>query len=436
VKNTPYSFYPFSNSPFILSFQYRKEELILNNLLLRYNKPIIIRLWGELLTRTTESMLALIMIIYVNKMLNGNIIITMLIFGLQPLSDIIFTLIAGGVTDKYGRKKIMLLGLLLQGVAIGSFVFAQSVFIFALLYVINGVGRSLYIPAQRAQIADLTKQKQQAEIFALLHTMAAIGSVIGPIIGAIFYQTHPEYLFIMQSITLMVYAVVVWTQLPETAPVLTTPKQKFEVSSPKQFVHKHYAVLGLMISTIPISFFYAQTETNYRIFAKDIFPDFVFMLAFISTCKAIMEIILQIFLVKWSERFSMAKIILISYTCFTIAAIGYGFSATILSLFFTLLFLVIGESIAFNHLLRFVSEIAPTDKRGLYFSIYGLHWDISRTCGPVIGAVLLSKLNGSMLFYICACFLIIGGIIQALFVQNLERNKIKKDISEHTPHVL
>ncbi|HHK5551074.1 MFS transporter [Bacillus anthracis] len=408
----------------------------MNNLILRYNKPIIIRLCGELLTRTTESMLALIMIIYVNKMLNGNIIITMLIFGLQPLSDIVFTLIAGGVTDKYGRKKIMLLGLLLQGVAIGSFVFAQSVFIFALLYVINGVGRSLYIPAQRAQIADLTKQKQQAEIFALLHTMAAIGSVIGPIIGTIFYRTHPEYLFIMQSITLMIYAVVVWTQLPETAPALTTPKQKLEVTSPKQFVHKHYAVLGLMISTIPISFFYAQTETNYRIFAKDIFPDFVFILAFISTCKAIMEIILQIFLVKWSERFSMAKIILISYTCFTIAAIGYGFSATISSLFFTLLFLVIGESIALNHLLRFVSEITPTHKRGLYFSIYGLHWDISRTCGPVLGAVLLSQLNGSMLFYICACFLVVGGIIQAMFIQNIERNKMKKDLSEHTTHIL
>ena len=105
MKNSPYSFYPFSNSPFILSFQYRKEELILNYLLLRYNKPIFIRLCGELLTRTTESMLALIMIIYVNKMLNGNVIITMLIFGLQPLSDILFTL-AGGITDKYGRKRL------------------------------------------------------------------------------------------------------------------------------------------------------------------------------------------------------------------------------------------------------------------------------------------------------------------------------------------
>lgn len=412
----------------------------MNHLLLRYNKPIIIRLGGELLTRTTESMLALIMIIYVNKMLNGNIMITMLIFGLQPLSDIVFTLIAGGITDKYGRKKIMLLGLLLQGVAIGSFVFAQSVFIFALLYVINGIGRSLYIPAQRAQIADLTKQGQQAEIFALLQTMGAIGTVIGPLIGAVFYNTHPEYLFIMQSITLMVYAVVVWTQLPETAPAITMPEQKLEVSSPKQFVRNHSAVIGLMVSTLPISFFYAQTETNYRIFAEDVFPNFIFILAFISTCRAIMEIILQIFLVKWSERFSMAKIIIISYTCYIVAAIGYGLSATIVSLFFTLLFLVIGESIALNHLLRFVSEIAPSDKRGLYFSIYGLHWDVSRTCGPVIGAVLLSKLNGSMLFYSCACFLMIGGIIQALFVQNLERKKrrkdIQKDVLEHPHHIL
>ncbi|MCU5224387.1 MDR family MFS transporter [Bacillus tropicus] len=408
----------------------------MNNLLLRYNKPIIIRLCGELLTRTTESMLALIMIIYVNKMLNGNIMITMLIFGLQPLSDIVFTLIAGGITDKYGRKKIMLLGLLLQGVAIGSFIFAQSVFIFALLYIINGIGRSLYIPAQRAQIADLTKQGQQAEIFALLHTMAAIGSVIGPLIGSIFYRTHPEYVFTVQSIALIVYAIVIWTQLQETAPAMTKPTQKLEVSTPKQFVHKHYAVLGLMITTLPISFFYAQTETNYLIFVKLTHLDFERILVFITTCKAIMEITLQVFLVKWSERFSMTKIIVISYACYTIAAIGYGFSATISSLFFTLLFLVIGESIALNYLLRFVSEIAPSDKRGLYFSIYGLHWDISRTCGPVLGAVLLSKLNGSILFYICACFLIAGGIMQALFIQNIERNKIKKDISEHTPHVL
>ena len=124
-----------------------------------------------------------------------------------------------------------------------------------------------------------------------------------------------------------------------------------------------------------------------------------------------MEIFLQVFLVKWSERFSMAKIILISYTCYTIAAIGYGFQQQSRHYFYITLF-----SHWWKHRFKPFTSICfrnrPTDKRGLYFSIYGLHWDISRTCGPVLGAVLLSKLNGSMLFYICACFLIIGALFK------------------------
>ncbi|AIK38822.1 MFS transporter [Bacillus pseudomycoides] len=398
----------------------------MNHLIKRYNKPIRIRLLGELLTRTTEAMLAIIFIVHVNKALEGNVIMTMLLFGLQPLSDIVFTIIAGGVTDRYGRKKIMLLGLFVQAIAIGGFVFAESVLFFALLYVMNGIGRSLYIPAQRAQIADLTEQKQQAEIFAVLQTVGAIGAVIGPFIGAFFYNSHPEYLFVIQAVTLLLYAILVWTQLPETAPIIQTNEKSAQVTTRTQFIFKHYAIFGLMISTLPISFFYAQTETNYRVFAEDIFPNFLFVLAFISTCKAVMEIILQVGLVKWSERFSMPKIIVISYICYTFAAIGYGYSTTLWSLFFTLLFLTIGESIALNHLLRFVSRIAPSHKRGLYFSIYGIHWDISRTCGPAIGAVILSHVNGSTLFYICACLLIIGGIIQTYFVYSVERNKSKE----------
>ncbi|WP_026591057.1 MDR family MFS transporter [Bacillus sp. UNC437CL72CviS29] len=398
----------------------------MKTLIKRYSKPIWIRLLGELLTRTTEAMLAIIFIVHVNKALEGNVVLTMLLFGLQPLSDIIFTIIAGGVTDKYGRKKIMLLGLFIQAIAIGGFVFAASVPFFALLYVMNGVGRSLYIPAQRAQIADLTAPEQQAEIFAVLQSVGAVGAVIGPFISAFIYNSHPEYLFIIQAMALLLYAILVWTQLPETAPIIQTAQKSTQVTTKKEFIFKHYAVFGLMISTLPISFFYAQTETNYRVFAENIFPNFLFVLAFISTCRAIMEIILQVGLVKWSERFSMPKIIMISYVFYTLAAIGYGYSTTLWSLFFTLLFLTIGESIALNHLLRFVSGIAPSHMRGLYFSIYGIHWDISRTCGPVIGAMVLGYVNGSTLFYICACLLIIGGIIQTYFVSSVERNKSKE----------
>ena len=82
--------------------------------------------------------------------------------------------------------------------------------------------------------------------------MGAIGSVVGPLIGASFYNTHPEYLFIVQSVTLTIYALLF--QLPETVPPISMSKQTVEASSPKQFIFKHYAIFGLMVSTLPISF--------------------------------------------------------------------------------------------------------------------------------------------------------------------------------------
>ncbi len=99
--------------------------------------------------------------------------------------------------------------------------------------------------------------------------MGAIGSVVGPLIGASFYNTHPEYLFIVQSVTLTIYAVVVWTQLPETVPPISKSKQTVEASSPKAICFLNitpYSVLWFL--HFLLAFFYAQTETNYRIFCR------------------------------------------------------------------------------------------------------------------------------------------------------------------------
>lgn len=394
----------------------------------RYSKPIWIRLFGELLTSITGAMLTLIFIIYVNKALNGNALFTMLLFGLQPLSEIIFTLFGGSITDRYGRKKIILTGLLLQACAMTGFIFAESVILFALFYIMNGLGRSLYIPAQRAQIADVTEKEKQAEVFALIQTVGAVGAIIGPALGYLFYNDNPIILFILEATALFLYSILVWAQLPETAPLLQHDEQRTTPTNWRNFLSQHFSVFGLMIFMLPISFFYAQIETNYRIYAeKELFTNFMFVFTFMASCKGIMEIVLQVGVVKWAEKFSMQKIIVISYVCYTIAAMGYGYSHTLWLLFFTILILTIGESIALNHLLRFVSELAPEHMRGIYFSIYGTHWDISRMLGPAAGALLLQHFSGSFLFNICAVFLIIGGTCQYLFITYiLKQDKAKR----------
>lgn len=79
----------------------------------RYSTPVWIRFIGELLTSTTGAMLAPFLIIYLHDKLNGNVLLPMIIIGLQPLSNIFVTILGGGITDRFGRKSIILIALFL-----------------------------------------------------------------------------------------------------------------------------------------------------------------------------------------------------------------------------------------------------------------------------------------------------------------------------------
>ncbi|MFD3448880.1 MDR family MFS transporter [Microbacteriaceae bacterium 4G12] len=388
----------------------------------RYSKPVWIGFFGTCLTSITGAMLAPFFMIYIYEQLHGNVLLSMAIISLQPLSEIVITIVAGSVTDRYGRKSIILIGLFIQVISMAGFIWAHSAFMLATLYVLNGIGRSLYIPAHRAQIADTTAEKQQSEVFAIINTLYAIGSSVGPALGYIVYAYNPASIFLFESIALFMYFLVVWIKMPETFPLPIQNKHK-EYTKTKwyQSIWDDYFVIGFMICSLPISFFYAQTETNYRIYLEDLFPNYLIVLSTLATAKAIITILFQIALTKWSEAFSMRKLIIITYTVYVVAALSYGYFANVVILIIMQLFLTIGESVGLNHFLRFVSKLAPVHKRGRYFAIYGTHWDLSRTIGPVLGGTILLHYGGNILFYFSALLLILGGFAQFFFVRHIER---------------
>ncbi|WP_456272177.1 MDR family MFS transporter [Bacillus sp. AK031] len=394
-------------------------------LLKRYPTVVWIRVLGEMLTSVTGSMLAPFLIIYLYDKLDGNVLLPMIIVGLQPLAEILFTIAGGGLTDRLGRKKIILFGLLMQSAAMAGFIFAESVWFFALFYVLNGMGRAVYIPAQRAQIADSTDDSIRSEVFALINTVASTGMALGPVIGYFVYTQDPALMFGLQASTLALYSALVYFKLPETVPVETSESEGAQKGfSLKAFTTSHRYVLGLMAFSLPISFFYAQTETNYRIYLEDIFPDFLAVLTILASVKAVMSILLEIPLVRWSNRYSFGKIIVISYSLYLIAAVSHGFSASLTLLIFTQLMLTIAESLGLNRFLTHISQIAPANKRGLYFSIYGTHWDLSRMAGPFLGGLVLVEWGGAALFLLSASLLLLGGVAQFILNENAEKSKL------------
>ncbi|REK61687.1 MAG: MFS transporter [Brevibacillus sp.] len=396
------------------------------SLFTRYPTTVWVRLFGELVTQLSLSMITPFLILYLNEQAGSSVPLTMLVIGLQPASEIALTLIAGGVTDRYGRKSVMLVALGLQALAMLGMAFAHSLAAFAILYMINGAGRSLFIPAARALLADTVPHKLQSEAFALLNTASYIGAAAGPLVGVLIYQSDPSLAFQLTAFSLVLYAACVWWKIPASAPEESssarTPSPAFAGDLPAPAArHTIRPALHLMLLAMPISLFYAQTETNLQLHLKNTFTDYLELLAMLASTKAAASIFLEFWLVKWTQRVSPRILITGSYVCFAAVSAAYAQSDSAAVLLAIQLVLILGESVGLNHLLTLVARIAPPSMRGRYFAITGLHWDISRAAGPYLGSLVLIHFGGAWLFGASAVLLLIGALAQYLYLQRMEK---------------
>ncbi|QJC95591.1 Putative permease [Bacillus mojavensis] len=395
--------------------------LLFQSMKSRYTAPVWLRFFGEMLTSLTGAMMGPFMVLYLHEQLNGSVMLPMLIISLQPFADICLTLIAGRVTDQLGRRTAILTALLLQTAAMAGFVFAHDAYFFAFLYILNGIGRSLYIPASRAQIAESTPESRRSEVFAVINAIYSAGLTAGPLLGLLLYAHDPVWIFALDAAALFVYFLIAAFKLPETKPLKADHPAALSV----RFT-RYRPVLILLLLSLPISMLYAQTETTYRLFSKSMFPDYLSMLAIYSAAKALLSFVLQVPLVKWTEKFSMKTILLITYISYSLAAAGFAFSTSLTLLMLTAAVMTVGESIGLTHIQTFISRLAPPHMLGRFYAIYGLHWDISRSIGPLAGGLILTSFGGEIMFYSLSACLLAAGFLQSHIMERIEYKVIRK----------
>ncbi|AWX57326.1 MFS transporter [Brevibacillus brevis] len=385
-----------------------------------YPTLLWVRLFGETLTSLSSAMIAPFLVLYLSENIGGSVTMTMLVIGLQPFSEILLTLFAGGITDRYRRKSIMLLALFLQGFAMLGMAWADSILGFAILYIINGAGRSLFIPVSRAHLADTISSTQMAGAFALLNTSSSIGAALGPLVGVIIYKYDPAMAFLFTAISLLIYAFAVWWKIPQT-PLPEAPVEEAADVRSRGSWHVYRPALAIMMLSLPISLFYAQTETNLQLHLKYTLPDYLQTLALLIAVKGGMLLLFEYLLVKWTQHLPARLLISGSYICFLIVSLGYAFIDNVPVLLALQVLLVIGESIGLTQLMAFVTRISPVTMRGRYFAITGTHWDISRMCGPYLGSLVLLHYGGTLLFTIVAGILLIGAGFIYVYLSNNEK---------------
>lgn len=175
-----------------------------------------------------------------------------LLFASFSLAQFLATPIIGRLSDKYGRKPLLLICLLGTSVSLALFASAQSVVMLFVARILDGITGGNNSVAQ-AMIADETTGEERAAGFGLLGAAFGAGFFIGPALGGLLSRVSITAPFWFAAIIALVGTVIGQLVLKETLKEKGTQRQKqpiFNVASMFQALFTPMTGIVLIISLI------------------------------------------------------------------------------------------------------------------------------------------------------------------------------------------
>ncbi len=132
------------------------------------------------------------------------------------IMQLFFAPLWGSLSDKYGRKPVLLVGLVGLGIAMSIFALATKLWMLYAAQLLSGSLSSATLPAAQAYVGDSTSKEERGGAMGKIGGAIGLGVVIGPGIGGLLASYSLATPFIIASAFCLLTVVFVLLGLPES----------------------------------------------------------------------------------------------------------------------------------------------------------------------------------------------------------------------------
>lgn len=319
----------------------------------------------------------------------------------------------GRVSDRYGRRPALLIGLGASAAAYVVFAFANSIWLLFLSRIVQGAGGGTTGVAQ-AYVADTIRPADRARALGWLSAATSAGVMVGPVIGSFAANWGRPAPGLVAAVLCLLNVAFAWRWLPESRPDRLAPPVRRPVWHAAWTVVAHpdrpvarfvwiYAVGMLAFSSLTsiLSLFLgARFGVNERTIGY--FFLYVGALSFVMRSVLLGPVV---------DRLGETRAMRLGAALLVVGLLLYPAAPTVAVLAVVIPFVPVGTALLFPATTSLMSRASERAEVGTTMGVAQTFAGVARVAAPILATTLFQRLGQAMPFYVSAGFVALVSLL-------------------------
>ena len=336
------------------------------------------------------------------------------LLGIHSTFAFIGNLLGGALTDKFGRKSMLIFGLISSASSALAMGLVQDWKVFFVLISLTGFVSNIGDPAASAMMADILPIEKRTDGYGILRVAINLAVTIGPAIGGLLAGFSYLWLFIMDCVISYLSAFLVFTSLPETKPDSAEGQPPLIQSiTGYSKVFKDRLFMVVVFLTALTAMVYLQMSSSLPVFLQRLHGITPQQFGIILSLNAILVVVLQFSFTRQVKKFQPLHMMALGNLFYALGFAMYGFVSSYGLFLAAMVVITIGEMVIAPIIQTLVAFMAPRDMRGRYMAAFQLGRGVAAAVGPVVAGVILDGNHPQWIWYAggIICILVAAGYL-------------------------